>query len=222
MILNKNKLDVAQILLTYVALVGDCNKTAEALNLEPAVVQALADAEGWVNKIQRVTLMAKSGKPGDFERAQNRALAFVQGHRVRMLLDNVIRRFEGMSPEEICDAVSSVGKNGARILSARYFADLASAAEKASAMCYSALGDTAGERVQRDDEPDQMNVSALHAAVIASLNAPGTSAKPADQLVKELADVVSQVVTPRQDGTTERTEVEPRPGSVDPAPAETA
>jgi hypothetical protein len=205
MLLNKNKLDVAQILLTFVALCGDVQKTAEALNLEPKVVQALADAEGWDLKIQRVTLLAKSGKPGDFERAQNRALAFVQGHRIRSLLDSVIRRFEGLTPEEMCDAVSSVSKNGTRILSARYFTDLASAAEKASAMCYSALGDTAGERVQRDDEPDQMNVSALHAAVIASLNSAGSHTKPADQIVRELAEAIEAVAT------TERTQVETPP-----------
>jgi hypothetical protein len=210
MLLNKNKLDVSQILLTYVALCGDVARTAEALNLEPAVVQALADAENWGTKIQRVTMLAKSGKPGDFERAQNRALAFVQGHRIRSLLDSVIRRFDGMTPEEMCDAVSSVSKNGTRILSARYFTDLAAAAEKANAMCYSALGDTAGERVARDDEPDQMNVSALHAAVIQSLNATNSQGKPADQIVKELADAVCQSVTP-----IERTEVAP---PADPAP----
>jgi hypothetical protein len=207
MLLNKNKLDVSQILLTYVALCGDVARTAEALNLEPAVVQALADAEGWQAKIQRVTLLSTSGKPGDFERAQNKALAFVQGHRIRTLLDSVIRRFEGMSPEEICDQVSNVGKNGARILSARYFVDLAAAAEKASAMCYAALGDTVGERTKRDDEPDQMNVSALHAAVIQSLNSVGTATKPADQIVRELADAVCQAVAPV--APAERTEVAP-------------
>jgi len=60
--LNKNKLDVSQILLTYIALIGDVEKTAAALELDPEIVQKLADAEGWNVKIQRITLMAKSGR----------------------------------------------------------------------------------------------------------------------------------------------------------------
>jgi len=185
--LNKNKLDVSQILLTYVALVGDVEKTAAALELDPEIVQKLADAEGWSVKIQRITLMAKSGRPGDFERAQNRALCFVQGHRVRSLIDRVITRFSGMTDEEICAEITAQGKNGVRHVSARFFTDLAAAAEKAHSMTYAALGDTATDRAQRDTEPDEMNASALHAAVIASLNSPGNSTKPADAIVRELA-----------------------------------
>jgi len=185
--LNKNKLDVSQILLTYVALVGDVEKTAAALELDPEIVQKLADAEGWNVKIQRITLMAKSGRPGDFERAQNRALCFVQGHRVRSLIDRVITRFSGMTDEEICAEVTAYGKNGVKHVSARFFTDLAAAAEKAHSMTYAALGDTATDRAQRDTEPDEMNASALHAAVIASLNSPGNSTKPADAIVRELA-----------------------------------
>jgi hypothetical protein len=191
--LNKNKLDVSQILLTYIALIGDVEKTAAALELDPEIVQKLADAEGWNVKIQRITLMAKSGRPGDFERAQNRALCFVQGHRVRSLIDRVITRFSGMTDEEICAEITAQGKNGVRHVSARFFTDLAAAAEKAHSMTYAALGDTATDRAQRDTEPDEMNASALHAAVIASLNSPGNSTKPADVIVRELADEVAHV-----------------------------
>lgn len=191
--LNKNKLDISQIFLVFVSLVGDVNKTAAALELDPDIVQKLADAEGWDLKIQRITLMSKSGRPGDFERAQNRALCFVQGHRIRSLCDRVITRFTGMTDEEICQEITAVGKNGIRHVSARFFTDLAAAAEKAHSMTYCALGDTATDRAQRDTEPDEMNVSALHAAVIASLNAPGNATKPADVIVRELAAEVAQV-----------------------------
>lgn len=203
MILNKNKLDVSQILLTFVALVGDVVKTAEALNLDPEVVQKLADAEGWNTKIQRITLLAGSGRPGDFERAQNRALSFVQGHRIRSLLDSIITHFAGMEPDEIIDAIAVRSKSGAKQVSARFFTDLAAAAEKAHHMTYAALGDTATDRAQRDSEPDEMNASALHAAVLASLNAAGAAVKPADVIVRELAQSC-QDVTP----VTERTALE--------------
>ena len=171
--LNKNVLDTSQVFLTFVALVGDVEKTAAALDLDPAVVRKLADDEGWDVKIQRVCFMSKSGKPGDWERAQHRALCWVQAHRVRGLLDRMVERFEGMDEDEIAEAVSSVAKDGSRHVSARFFADLTAAMEKAHQMGYTALGDTTGERKDRQtEEGDTLNANALHAAVISALNNP--------------------------------------------------
>lgn len=206
--LNKNRLDVSQILLVYVAMVGDVNRTAAALDMDAAVVRQLATQEGWDVKIQRVTMMAKSGKAGDFERAQNRALCFVQGHRIRNLIDRVILHFQDMSEDEVCAEITATGKNGVRHVSARFFTDLAAAAEKAHHMTYAALNDTATDRSNREDEPDQLNASALHAAVMTALNS-GTSAnKPADVIVRELADEVAHVCQ-KDTPLGERTEVEP-------------
>ena len=193
--LSKSQVDVSQVFLTFVALVGDVEKTALALNLDPAFVRRLAEEEGWQLKIERVCLMAKSGKPGDFERAQNRALAFVQAHQVRELMSRVIHRFQEMTGEEILDATSVSGRDG-RTMSGRFFADLTAAMEKAHAMAYSALGDTAMER--RDSltpESDAVNATALHLAVMQALNNPKVNgieiavevAKAAEGAVKELA-----------------------------------
>jgi hypothetical protein len=213
--LNKNRLDVSQVLLTYVALVGDVHKTAVALDMDPAVVRQLAESEGWDVKIQRVTMMAKSGRAGDFERAQNRALCFVQGHRIRNLIDRVILHFQDMTEEEVCAEITAVGKSGVRHVSARFFTDLAAAAEKCHAMTYAALGDTATDRSNREDEPDQMNASALHAAVMTALNSGANAGKPADVIVRELSEETQPVVVCQNDTTmcqngtpAERTEVE--------------
>jgi len=206
--LNKNRLDVSQILLVYVAMVGDVNRTAAALDMDPAVVRQLATQEGWENKIQRVTMLSKSNRPGDWEKAQNRALCFVQGHRIRNLVDRVILHFEDMTEEEVCAEITATGKNGVRHVSARFFTDLAAAAEKAHSMCYAALDDTITARNERGEEPDQMNASALHAAVMASLNSGAAAGKPADVIVRELAEETQPVVVRQIDTTTERTEVE--------------
>jgi len=205
--LNKNRLDVSQVLLVYVALVGDIHRTAAALDMDPAVVRQLAEQEGWENKIQRITLLSQSGKPGDYAKAQNRALCFVQGHRIRSLIDRVILHFQDMTEEEVCAEITSVGKAGVRHVSARFFTDLAAAAEKSHHMCYTALDDTVTARAERDDSAEQMNVEALHAAVMTALNSGTLANKPADVIVKELTDEVTHVcqnVTP-----SERTEVEP-------------
>jgi hypothetical protein len=206
--LDKRKLDVAQCFLVYTALVGDVQKAAAALDIEPEILEQLSKEEGWNQKLQRACLLSKSSAPGDYERATNRALAFVQGHRLRALLDRIIFRFESLTPEEICAEVTSVGKGGVRNVSARFFADLAAAAEKANNLTFVALGDSAGERAHRDGPDEELNVTALHQAVIMALSSPGIKGKPADVLVRELAaeteGVVKQLACP-----TERTEPEP-------------
>jgi len=171
--IDKSKLDVAQIFLTFMSLVGDVEKTAAALDLDPRVVTALAEQEGWLEKVRRLSVMSRSGKPGDYERAQNRALNFVQSHRMRLTVDAMLRAFDGLTPEEICEKLASFDKNGNAHISARFLADLASAAEKIQALSYAALGDSVKERVERAETSDgEMTPDQLHAAVIAALNSP--------------------------------------------------
>lgn len=195
--LNKSSVDVSQIFLTYCALVGDSEKVAAALDLDPDFVRKLAHDEGWQTKIERICLLSKAGRPGDFERAQNRALSFVQAHQVRELIGRVVAKFRDMTEEEVLEAISTVAKDGSRHVSARFFADLTASLEKAHALAYQALGDTAGERKDRtSDESDEINASALHSAVIAALNNPKINslevvaevAKATDSTVKQLTD----------------------------------
>jgi len=202
--LNKNNLDVTQVFLTYVALVGDIERTALALDIDPEQVRKLAESEGWQTKIERVCLMSRSGKPGDWERAQNRALCFVQAHQLRQLMDKMMQVFQDKTPEEIADLVSTHDKNSNVHVSARFFADLAAATEKAHQMSYAALGDTAGERKDRTGEDSEaMNATALHAAVIAALNNPAVKQVEVvteinqlqDAQVKQLGNISEESVT---------------------------
>lgn len=171
--IDKSKLDVAQIFLTYMSLVGDAHKTANALDLDPRVVEELATQEGWIDKVRRLCVMSKSGKPGDYERAQNRALNFVQAHRLRLTVDAMLRSLDGLTPEEIVLKLSTSDKNGNYHISARFLSDLAAAAEKIQALSYAALGDSVKERVERAEAGEgEMTPDQLHAAVIAALNSP--------------------------------------------------
>jgi hypothetical protein len=170
---GKNSANVVRIFLVYTAFVGDVEKTAAALHLAPEFVRKLAQDEGWNAQLKQVCLMSKSGKPGDFERAQNRALCFVQAHQTRNLIDRVLATFGEMTEAEILEAVSSVAKDGSRHVSGRFFADLTAAMQKTHEMAYAALGDGAGERLKREDgQGEEMNATALHAAVLAALNNP--------------------------------------------------
>lgn len=169
--IDKSKYDVSQIFLTYMTLVGDVDKTASALDLDPRVVQALASSEGWEEKARRLTLMSKGGKPGDYERAANRALNYVQAHRLRMLLSSLLAVYEDKDPGALPEQ-KRPGNNALVQPSCRFFADLAAAMEKAQFLTYTALGDTVGERESRMGHGEgEVNASAIHAAVLSALNA---------------------------------------------------
>lgn len=184
--IDKSKLDVAQIFLTFMSLVGDCARTAAALDLDPKLVEELAGQEGWIDKVRRLTVMSRSGKPGDYERAQNRALNFVQAHRMRMTIDAMLRTFDGLTPEEIASRLSTIDKHGDRHVSARFLSDLAAAAEKIQALSYAALGDSVKERVERQETSEgELSANQLHAAVIAALNAPHAPLVAAELLENE-------------------------------------
>jgi len=200
---NKSQVDVSQVFLTFVALVGDVEKTAAALNLDSDFVRKLAHDEGWARKIERICLLGKSGKPGDWERAANRALAYVQSHQTREILSRIISRFQNMTDEEIIEATSSVTRDGTRSVSGRFWADITSAMEKVNNMAYNALGDSCSERKDRSNETtDELNSTALHAAVLAALNNPKVNsidvvaevAKATETQVKQLAATAADSV----------------------------
>ena len=156
------------------SLIGDVDKTAAALDLDPSLVGKLVDEFGWDEKVRRVCIMSKSTKPGDWERAQNRALNFVQAHRLRTILDKLIGHYSAMTAEQLSKEFQVLDKNLLAHPSARYLADLAAACEKVQALSYAALGDTVKERVDRlEGEDGGLSPDQLHAAVIAALNAGG-------------------------------------------------
>jgi len=170
---DKNKIDVAQAFLVWMATVGDSEKTAVALDLEPEHVKALADEEGWHEKIKRVSLQSKNGKPGDYERMVNRCLNFVQAQTLRQNINRLLTEVTNMTNDELLARACVRTKTGDMQLSAKFFVDLANAAEAAQRMSYAALSDTAGERSDRENDvgPGQ-GANDMHAAIIASLSNP--------------------------------------------------
>jgi len=185
----KQRSDVAQIFLVFMATVGDVDKTALALEIDPDFVQWLSVQEGWVDKVRRVSVMSKSGKPGDFERAQNRALNFVQAHRVRMLIDRVLTELAEMSSEDLTERLRAKDKEGKPAnLSARFFADIMSALDKVHTLSYYALGDSVGERLERAKDGAEHSANDIHAALIAALNNPALSQIPTQDIVLEAAE----------------------------------
>ena len=171
---DKNNLDVSQIFLTFMSLVGDVEKTALALDLDVAVVEELAKKEGWDEKVRRISVMSKSGNPGDYERAVNRALNYVQAHRMRSALESVLnqvlKRLGEADPSDFVEIKLKEGKVVEARVTARFFSDMAAAMEKMQHLTYSALGDSATERKVDTQTPGSGRQVDIHSAVINALN----------------------------------------------------
>lgn len=200
--MDKRRLDVVKIFLHYVAAVGDAEKTALACDLDVETVRELALSEGWNEKIKRLSLASKSNglQAGEYERMQNRALAWVQGHRLRSILDRVICALDEKSNDELIDDMTATDRDGNKKMSARLFSDLAKSLETVNGLCFAALGDTIPER-KPATAAGESNTAALHAALIAALNGPGAKAQASEVLVVDASqaiDKVSQIVPPER------------------------
>jgi hypothetical protein len=173
-------MDRENAFLLYATFCGDVEKTAHALNIAPADVLAVVEAEKWNEKLRSIIELKKSARPGDLERAINRALNFVQAHSLRLFVERVIRRLSGMSEEEMEGYIFTKSgginkKTGEEMsmkgLSTRAIADLASAMEKAHSLTYHALNDTAPERARRDTpDDDGGNTSDLSVRIAAAMS----------------------------------------------------
>lgn len=165
--LANDVLDTEQIFQLYAIYCGDAKRTALASGQSEDSIVKLAESQGWKEKIKLLIDLRTSARPGDSERGINRAINFVQAHRLRNVLQSVIQKLSALSNRELADLLLAVDvdRNGnvSRKIVTRAFADLASALEKCHAMTYSALNDTVGERRERSDTPAQEKSTAeLH------------------------------------------------------------
>ena len=181
--LDKNDHDVTKVFLIYMTLIGDVEKTALALDMHPEDVREMAKRENWDEKVKRINLMATSGKPGDWERAQNRALNFVQCHQLRRQIDRAVAHLA--KTQNVEDVLEVEEAGGRTRLSARIFVDIAKAMAEIQHMTYAALGDTPAERKDKlpGEGEGEANIAGIHATLIHALN---SAAKPFHSPAEEL------------------------------------
>ena len=186
---DEAELDRENAFLLYATFCGDVERTAHALGVSAVTVLKVADDEGWANKLGPILALKKSSRPGDVERAINRALNFVQAHRMRVFLSRVVHKITGFTDDEFNEYLlerktDKEGKTTSERLTTRSLADLASAMEKAHSLTYMALSDTAQDRTKRKEADDDSDVSAgnLHAKIAAGLASVRESTSPRAQL----------------------------------------
>jgi hypothetical protein len=186
------RLDVEQVFLLYTNFCGDVDATAAAVGCSPRVIAALADAEGWRDKIAHIIAKVKSRKPGDVERAINRAMCFVQAFRYLRFLERACRSMFNWTDAELHDYLvtwetKGKGEDVVKVpkVNARALSDMAHALETAQQMCYFALNDTTPERGKRNETgQEELAASAFHAEITAAMDRAAQPATVRGQLAE--------------------------------------
>lgn len=173
-------LDRENAWLLFASFAGDVERTAIALNVPAVAVLKVAEDEGWLARLAPIIALTKTKRPGDLERAINRALNYVQAHTFRLIVERTIQRVTNMGVEEFERyMLSKLGKEGMEpALNTRPLADLASALEKAHAMTYAALEDTSADRVKRKDTQTEVSATDMYAKMAEAMSKVNGSKAP--------------------------------------------
>lgn len=192
-------MDREQTFLLYACFAGDVERTAHAVGVAPIDVLRMADDESWHERLRGILELRKKSNPGDLERAINRAMTFVQGHRMRLILDRAITHLTGLSNAEFLEQLTPENEKGVRQPKARHLADLAGAIEKISGVCYSALTDTPTERVKRAEVDDLNMAGEIHLKITEAMAKVGKSTSIRARLFSEQLAVANELKKAKPD-----------------------
>lgn len=194
-------LDYSKVFLTYVSLLGNCDQTAVACDLDPTQVRILAERDNWDVKVTALLAVKERQGAEAFARELNRTANFVQALRCRNLLDQTLQFFTNQGSKDgkvsFEQLLTHRGAKGETNLSAKNIADLTKAIETVHRMTYAALGDTAPERTKAakdgegegDQDPSMSMVRAL-----AQLNSLPAGSAPVGGFIPVNASVASDEV----------------------------
>jgi hypothetical protein len=174
--LVSDNLDRDNAFMLYATFCGDTERTAHAMSVTPEEVRRLAEQGQWDQKLRGILELKKSGKAGDVERAMNRAVNYVQAHRLRLFLERVLQHIFSCPLEQIEEWMFSFqyskgDTEPVKKFSTRPLADLAAALEKCHVLTYMALGDSATERRGRNDTQDaDVSGGEIHARIAAAMS----------------------------------------------------
>lgn len=190
--------DAEQAYLLYACFCGDAIQTGHALNLSPDVVKTMAIENQWDTRLKPIIALQGSARAGDVERAINRALNFVSAHRMRMLLERVLKKMFELSPQDLDAFIfpQELNKKEQKVyqsMTTRALADLASALEKCQMLTYSALNDTPAERkVAKEEGSGDATAAEMHVRLAQAMQAAGGGSRSIKALVADAQMQVAQ------------------------------
>src|SRR5882724_5518455 len=93
-------IDRENCFLLFATFAGDIVRTSAASGVPAAAILKMCEEEGWHNKLAPILALKKSTKPGDLERGLNRALNYVQAHKMRLIVQRAIHRLTELTQAE--------------------------------------------------------------------------------------------------------------------------
>jgi hypothetical protein len=189
------RVDEAQLFSIYATFCGDVFKTAAAAGITPQAVTEHAEANNWLERIRSLIDLKEKDNSGEIERSLSRSLNFVQVSRYRLCIERMLRNIERKSDDELMDMMvtRTYDKEGnvTRVsMSAKIFAEMATAMEKVHWMSYQSLMDAPTDRAGRREKPraDLELAEDIHAKIAKTLA--GTSVDPIGMLADSYKKVV--------------------------------
>jgi hypothetical protein len=224
--------DREQAFLMYASFSGDIARTAHAVGTSTDVILRIEEESEWKPRLKAVLMLRNCGRPGEVERAINRATNFAQAHRARLFLERLITKIYRLSDAELQEycfvtettskkdkATGEVEEYVEKKISTRPFADLASAMEKIHNLTYIALQDGPTDRKNREAREAASEVTPvqdIHAAISAAVAAAQGDQSPRAQLftgqleqVKNLAAEHEIIKEQKAEGTRDDLTIHP-------------
>lgn len=167
-------IDRTAMFLTYLAFMGDINRTAAALMTSAERVKEVADYEGWKAKVQHLLQVKDDLGPDDFLRELNRVVCFVQSVRLRTVIDKALKT---LTDKDNFDDLLKQHTKDVTNRSCKTLLELVRAAETVHRMTYTALGDTASQRTLRDGDNRKSGLAVEVLSALASAPDPEAEAR---------------------------------------------
>lgn len=194
---SSDAIDRSAMFLTYLAFMGDVQRTAAALMVDPAKVQDAAAFEKWDIKVKHLRSVQSDMGPDEFLRELNRVVNFVQAVRLRSIMDDVLKRFQG--PDSRLESFLSTTSQHATNSTAKALLDVIRCCEAVHRLTYTALGDVQGKRTL--DEGDSAKGSV--ALNILGALSQGVSHSPSQTVIATTPEATSTFPVAIQQVTTD-------------------
>lgn len=151
---EKSRIDIAQVLLTFLACGGDRFKTAACCNLSVDVVDELAAGGDWLTKLDLRGKLAEDGKKTGHEIALElqRLKVRAQAQRIMDEIDTVLLHLSKLSEEDKLRYLFEVKRDGTKKPTGAFYVELAKASETASQILFRASQDQMPQRPEAESE----------------------------------------------------------------------
>jgi hypothetical protein len=151
---EKSRIDIAQVLLTFLTCGGDRFKTAACCNLSVDVVDELATGGDWLTKLNLRGKLAEDGKKTQHEVALElqRLTVRAQAQRIIDEINVVLLHLSKLPEDDKLRYLFEVKRDGTKKPTGAFYVELAKATETASNLLFRASQDQMPQRPEAETQ----------------------------------------------------------------------